>query len=70
VDTEGLEETEAHQHRIEHLLSERFGVRHLTLHFETPAMSERHQHRFMHEHEAENDDHDDHHGHHEGHGHD
>jgi cobalt-zinc-cadmium efflux system protein len=63
VDTEGLEETEAHQHRIEHLLSERFGVRHLTLHFETPAMSERHQHRFMHEHEAEDDDH-------HGHGHD
>jgi cobalt-zinc-cadmium efflux system protein len=67
VDTDRLEETEAHQHRIEHLLSERFGVRHLTLHFETPAMSERHQHRFKHEHEAEGQDHD---GHHKGHGHD
>jgi cobalt-zinc-cadmium efflux system protein len=60
VDTEGLEDTEAHQHRIEQLLSERFGVRHLTLHFETPAMSVRHQHRFMHEHEAEDQDHHEH----------
>ncbi len=66
VDTERLEDTEAHQNRIEHVLSERFGVRHVTLHFETPAMSERHQHRFVHEHEAE--DHDQH-SHHECHGH-
>ncbi len=58
VEAERLEETEPHQHRIEHLLSERFGVRHLTLHFETLAMAERHQHRFVHEHEAEG------HGHH------
>ncbi len=57
VDAERLDETETHQHRIEHLLSERFGVRHLTLHFETPAMSERHQHRFVHEHEAEEPEH-------------
>jgi cobalt-zinc-cadmium efflux system protein len=51
VDAERLEDTETHQHRIEHLMSERFDVRHLTLHFETRAMAERHQHRFMHEHE-------------------
>ncbi len=73
VDTEGLEDTEVHQHRIEHLLAERFGVRHLTLHFETPAMSARHQHRFMHEHETEGHEHHDHHEHHDPqdcHGHD
>ncbi|MBK7294903.1 MAG: hypothetical protein IPI84_14335 [Holophagaceae bacterium] len=38
--------------------SERHGVRHLTLHFETQAMAERHQHRFLHRHEGEE------HGHH------
>jgi len=57
VDAERLEDTEAHQHHIEHLLADHFGVRHLTLHFETPAMAERHQHRFVHEHEAEGRDH-------------
>ncbi len=57
VEAERLEDTEAHQHRIEQLLSERFGVRHLTLHFETRAMAERHQHRFVHEHEPEGHDH-------------
>jgi cobalt-zinc-cadmium efflux system protein len=57
VDAERLDETEAHQHRIEQLLAERFGVRHLTLHFETPAMSERHPHRFVHEHEGEEPEH-------------
>ena len=59
VDSGRLEDTEAHQQRIEYLLSEQFGVRHVTLHFETPAMSERHQHRFMHEHEG--DEHEHHH---------
>jgi len=53
-----LEETEAHQQRIEQLLAQRFGVRHLTLQFETPAMAERHLHRFVHEHEAEGHPHD------------
>jgi cobalt-zinc-cadmium efflux system protein len=57
VEVERLDETEAHQHRIEHLLSERFGVRHLTLHFETKAMADRHPHRFAHEHEAEGHEH-------------
>ncbi len=66
VDAERLEDTEAQQHHIEQLLSERFGVRHVTLHFETSAMSERHQHRFVHEHESEGEAH---HGHHDHHGH-
>jgi len=57
VEVERLEDTEAHQQRIEHLLAERFGVRHLTLHFETKAMADRHQHRFVHEHEADGHEH-------------
>jgi cobalt-zinc-cadmium efflux system protein len=57
VDAERLEDTEDHQHRIEHLMADHFGVRHLTLHFETQAMADRHQHRFVHEHEAEGHDH-------------
>jgi len=64
VATERLDETEAHQHRIEHLLADHYGVRHLTLHFETRAMAERHLHRFVHEHEV------DAHDHHECEGHD
>jgi cobalt-zinc-cadmium efflux system protein len=60
VEAERLAETEVHQQRIEHLLAERYGVRHLTLHFETPAMAERHLHRFVHEHEAEADGHEHH----------
>ena len=58
VAAERLEETEAHQQRIEHVLAQRYGVRHLTLHFETPAMAERHLHRFVHEHEADGHHHD------------
>ncbi len=57
VATERLEDTEDYQHRIEHLLADHFGVRHLTLHFETQAMADRHQHRFVHEHEAEGQGH-------------
>jgi cobalt-zinc-cadmium efflux system protein len=57
IEAELLTETEAHQHRIGHLLGERFGVRHLTLHFETRAMADRHQHRFVHEHEVEGQEH-------------
>jgi len=63
VEAERLEDTEDHQRRIEHLLSERFGVRHLTLHFETRAMAERHQHRFVHEHDVDSHDHHDCDGH-------
>jgi cobalt-zinc-cadmium efflux system protein len=63
VDAERLEDTEPHQHRIEHLMAERFGVRHLTLHFETRSMAERHQHRFVHEHEVDSQEHHDCDGH-------
>ncbi len=58
IEAERLADTEAHQQRIEHLLAERFGVRHLTLHFETLAMAERHHHRFIHQHDADQHDHD------------
>ena len=57
VEAEQLADTEAHEHRIEQLLMERFDVRHLTLHFETPAMAERHHHRFLHQHDQEAQDH-------------
>ena len=60
VAAERLVETEAHQQCIEHLLAERYDVRHLTLHFETTAMAERHAHRFVHEHEAEAGGHEHH----------
>ncbi len=56
VEADRLAETEAHQQRIEQFLAERFEVRHLTLHFETPAMAQGHAHRFIHEHEAEGHD--------------
>lgn len=52
VAAERLEETPAHLARIEDLLASEFGVRHLTVHFETAAMSERHHHRFLHTHDA------------------
>ena len=57
VEAARLEDTEEHQHRIEHLLEDHFGVRHLTLHFETAAMAQRHPHRFRHEHESEGHEH-------------
>ncbi|GLH73925.1 cation transporter [Geothrix limicola] len=60
VEVERLVDTEAHQQRVEHLLCDHYGVRHLTLHFETAAMAERHLHRFVHEHEAEGHHHHDH----------
>lgn len=62
VEAERLLDTEMHQQRIEHLLSDRYDVRHLTLHFETPEMAARHVHRFAHEHEAEGHDHHSHDG--------
>jgi cobalt-zinc-cadmium efflux system protein len=52
VRAERLDETEHYLEDIEHLLSERFGVRHLTIHFETQTMAQRHHHRFIHHHEA------------------
>jgi len=53
VDAERLDETPRHLAAIEHLLAEEFGVRHLTVHFETPAMAGQHSHRFLHTHEIE-----------------
>jgi cobalt-zinc-cadmium efflux system protein len=52
VEADRLDETEAFLEDIEHLLWERFGVRHLTIHFETASMAERHHHRFIHQHES------------------
>jgi cobalt-zinc-cadmium efflux system protein len=52
VDAERLEETERYLEDIEHVLSEHYGVRHLTVHFETSTMAQRHHHRFVHQHEA------------------
>ncbi len=57
VAAQRLDETEGYLHAIEHLMADRFGVRHLTLHFETPGMAERHHHRFIHQHDAEPDHH-------------
>jgi len=58
VAAQRLEETERHLHAIEHLMADRFGVRHLTLHFETREMADRHHHRFIHQHDADLHDHD------------
>ena len=63
VEAQRLEETERYLHDIEHLMADRFGVRHLTLHFETREMAERHHHRFIHQHDADLHDHDHGHGH-------
>jgi cobalt-zinc-cadmium efflux system protein len=57
VEADRLGDTEAHLERIEHLLWERHGVRHLTVHFETREMADRHHHRFIHQHEAESEHH-------------
>ena len=64
VDAERLADTEAHHQRIEQLLASRYGVRHLTLHFETRAMADRHHHRFLHQHDQEASEHHDCSGHH------
>lgn len=63
VEAQRLDETERYLHAIEHLMADRFGVRHLTLHFETREMADRHHHRFNHRHDADSHDH----GHCEGH---
>jgi cobalt-zinc-cadmium efflux system protein len=52
VDVERLDETSRHLEAIERMLAEEFGVRHLTVHFETPAMAGGHHHRFVHAHDA------------------
>ena len=64
VDAERLADTEAHHQGIEQLLATRYGVRHLTLHFETRAMADRHHHRFLHQHDQEASEHHDCSGHH------
>ncbi len=64
VDAERLADTEAHHQAIEQLLATRYGVRHLTLHFETRAMADRHHHRFLHQHDQEASEHHDCSGHH------
>lgn len=53
VSAERLDETPRLLEAIEAALADEFGVRHLTVHFETPAMAEAHHHRFLHAHEAE-----------------
>lgn len=53
VNEERLDETPPHLAAIERVLREEFDVRHLTVHFETPAMAEGHHHRFLHTHEVE-----------------
>lgn len=75
VDAERLAETDAILESIERVVATRFGVRHLTVHFETPYMADRHHHRFVHRHEEAADlthtghDHDHAHGPDEDHDH-
>ncbi len=71
VEAERLDETEHYLEDIEHLLADRYDVRHLTVHFETPVMAQRHHHRFIHQHEAAGIEDPLHHGEHKHeHGHD
>ena len=60
VSAERLDQTEPILHELEHALEDRFGVRHVTLHFETAAMSGKHHHRFIHQHEARAHEHHQH----------
>ena len=60
VSAERLDQTEPILHALEHALEDRFGVRHVTLHFETAAMSGKHHHRFIHQHEARAHEHHQH----------
>ena len=53
VEAERLDETPRYLAAIEAVLRQEFEVRHLTIHFETPAMASGHHHRFLHAHEAE-----------------
>ena len=53
VDAERLDQTCATLEAIEARMARDFGVRHMTVHFETAAMAQGHHHRFVHEHEAE-----------------
>lgn len=51
VEAERLDQTGAYLEAIEELMAHDFGVRHLTVHFETVAMAAGHHHRFVHEHD-------------------
>lgn len=53
VEAERLDETTPYLAAIERLLKDDFDVRHLTIHFETLAMAEGHDHSFAHRHEVE-----------------
>jgi cobalt-zinc-cadmium efflux system protein len=53
VEAERLDETRVFLVAIENLMAHEFGVRHLTVHFETAEMAASHHHRFVHEHDAE-----------------
>lgn len=57
VSVERLAETQAIHDRIADHLRRHHDVRHLTLHFETPAMAGGHHHRFIHRHDAEAEGH-------------
>ncbi len=59
VDAERLEDTATHLREIEAVLGREFGVRHLTVHFETAAMSRAHHHRFVHTHDLPGREHQD-----------
>lgn len=65
VEAERLQDTEPFLEDIEHVLGDAYGVRHLTLHFETGAMAARHHHRFIHRHEAAGVEDPVHHGDHQ-----
>jgi cobalt-zinc-cadmium efflux system protein len=64
VEVERLEDTQPLMAAIEQVLTDKFRVRHMTIHFETKVMAGEHSHRFVHEHEA-----DEHHGHNHEHEH-
>lgn len=59
VEAERLDQTPAFLQAIEATLEQGFGVRHLTVHFETAAMSRAHHHRFVHAHDLPGREHQD-----------
>jgi len=58
TDVQSLEETEPIYDKIVRLLEKECCTRHLTLHFETRAMSQRHSHAFNHQHDVESNAHE------------
>jgi cobalt-zinc-cadmium efflux system protein len=57
TDVERLEETEPIYDQVVSVLEQECCTRHLTLQFETPAMSKRHSHEFNHQHDVGSDEH-------------